>query len=151
MIKASCPARANLEIPMSATANFRKQHAEILEIAKNIDATLPRLPGGASDVRAQLNSLAAKVNIHLAIEDEALYPRLRAHPDARIQSTANKFTDEMAGIKDAFQKYLKAWTEAAIRANAAAFAAETKSLFGALGQRIKRENTELYPLLDKLG
>lgn len=71
---------------MSATANFRKQHAEILEIAKNIGANLPRLPGAATDVRAQLNSLAAKVNIHLAIEDEALYPRLRAHPDARIQA-----------------------------------------------------------------
>lgn len=57
----------------------------------------------------------------------------------------------MAGIKDAFQKYLKAWTEGAIRSNAAGFAAETKSLFGALSQRIQRENTELYPLLDKLG
>jgi hemerythrin-like domain-containing protein len=136
---------------MSATANFRKQHAEILEIAKDIDANLPRLPGAANDVRAQLNSLAAKVNVHLAIEDEALYPRLRAHPDARVQGTANKFTDEMAGIKDAFQKYLKAWTEGAIRSNAAGFVAETKSLFGALGQRIQRENTELYPLLDKLG
>lgn len=40
--------------------------------------------------------------------------------------------------------------EEAIRANAAGFAAETRSLFGALGQRIKRENTELYPLLEKL-
>jgi hypothetical protein len=136
---------------MSATGNFRKQHAEILEIAKNIDANLPRLPGAAGDVRALLNSLAAKVSIHLAIEDEALYPRLRAHQDARVQNTAKKFTDEMAGIKDAFQKYLKAWTEGAIKANVAGFATETRGLFGALGQRIQRENTELYPLLDKLG
>lgn len=136
---------------MSATASFRKQHAEIIEIVRAIDSNLPKLPAAANEVRSQLNNLAAKVNVHLAIEDEALYPRLRAHSDARIQATAKKFTEEMGGIKDTFQKYLRTWSEGAIRGNATGFAAETKSLFSALGQRIQRENTELYPLLDKLG
>jgi hypothetical protein len=33
--------------------------------------------------------------------------------------------------------------------NAAAFCAETKKLFAVLGDRIKRENAELYPLLEE--
>jgi hemerythrin HHE cation binding domain-containing protein len=136
---------------MSATSKFRQQHAEILEIAKSIDACLAKLPGAIGDVRAHLTALAGKVNLHLALEDEALYPRLRAHPDAKVQSVAKKFTEEMSGIKAAFQKYIATWSDVAIRGDAAGFVAATKGLFAALGQRIQRENTELYPLLDKAG
>jgi len=130
---------------------FREQHAEILGIAKKVDGALARLPDAAGEVRTQLTALAAKVNVHLAMEDDALYPRLQAHADPKVRTLAKKFTDEMSGIKVAFQKYIATWNEPAIRGDAAGFVAATKGLFAALAQRIQRENTELYPLLDKAG
>ena len=136
---------------MSFTSKFREQHAEILGIAKKVDAAMAKLPDAAADVRTELTALAAKVNVHLAMEDDALYPRLHAHADPKVRNLAKKFTDEMSGIKAAFQKYIQTWNEPAIRRDATGFVAATKGLFAALAQRIQRENTELYPLLDKAG
>jgi iron-sulfur cluster repair protein YtfE (RIC family) len=136
---------------VSATMKFREQHAEILVIAKKVDRALARLPDAAAEVRAQLTALAAKVNVHLAMEDEALYPRLQGHADPKVRSLAKKFTEEMSGIKAAFQKYVQTWNEPAIRSDAAGFVAATKGLFAALARRIQRENNELYPLLDNAG
>lgn len=134
---------------MSFTSKFREQHAEILGIAKRVDAAMAKLPDAAAEVRMELTAMAAKVNVHLAMEDDALYPRLLVHTDPKVRNLAKKFTDEMSGIKVAFQKYTATWNEPAIRGDAAGFVAATKGLFAALAQRIQRENTELYPLLDR--
>jgi iron-sulfur cluster repair protein YtfE (RIC family) len=146
--RGSCGAVAKGEI-VGFTSKFREQHAEILVIAKKVDAAMAKLPDAAAQVRTELTALAAKVNVHLAMEDEALYPRLLAHTDPKVRNLAKKFTDEMSGIKAAFHKYIATWTEQAIRGDAKSFVAASKSLFAALAQRIQRENTELYPLLDK--
>ena len=46
--------------------------------------------------------------------------------------------------------YVKKWSPmGGIESDAQAFIDQTQNLFGALGQRVEKENDELYPLLDK--
>ena len=135
---------------MSITAALRKQHAEITEAVRAIDAALDpqRLAKSAAEMRSMLSSLMGKLTMHLAMEDKALYPSLEKHSAAPVRAAGTKFAREMAGVKPAVDGFAKKWTEAEIAKNAAAFCAETKKLFAVLGDRIKRENTELYPLLE---
>lgn len=132
---------------MGFTDKFRQQHDEILEMVGELNARL-KAQADAQELRGALSSLAGKLNFHLAMEDKALYPRLRKM-DAGTGQLAARFMDEMGGLGAAFSAYNARWQVSAIRSDPARFAAETREVFTALGKRIARENAELYPLADQ--
>lgn len=135
---------------MAATDNFRKQHGEMFEIVKRIEALLEpqKAAASANEVRGLLSTMMGKLTLHLAMEDNVLYPRLQNHQDPKVREMAKQFMNEMAGVKPTVEAFGRKWTESEIRNNAAAFCAETKKLFAVLADRIKRENTQLYPMAD---
>jgi hypothetical protein len=136
---------------MARTDTFRKHHEEILTIAREINGMLGDTiaQDAAEKIRSLLSRLAGLVNLHLAMEDKALYPALLAHNDASVASTARRFSDEMGSVAAAFVAYIKAWpTGALIGSDPVRFTTESKAIFNALSKRIHRENVELYVLLD---
>ena len=133
---------------MGFTDKFRVQHDEILAIAGEITEKLKsKGEPDAAALRKLLSNLAGKVNFHLAMEDKALYPRL-IEAEGKAKTMAGKFAKEMGGLAQVFTDYNNKWQTSAIKSNPAAFADETRKVFGALAHRISRENTELYPLAD---
>jgi len=139
---------------MSATAMYRKQHDELVELVRSIAGTLDEsaLAGGATAEASELlTRLTGKLMVHLAAEDYALYPKMIESDDAEAASTAKQYRDEMGGLKEAFQGYYARWNNREkIGSDPANFIAETRGVFEALGQRVERENTVLYPLADRL-
>ena len=128
---------------------FRAQHEDILRAAQDIQQQLAG-PADPAVLRKKLSALAGKVGFHLAMEDEALYPRLMEHPAAATRDRAARFKDEMGGLGEVFTRYNTKWQLSAIRADLEGFAQETRKVFGALAHRIERENQQLYPLADKV-
>ncbi|MDB5898639.1 MAG: hemerythrin [Ramlibacter sp.] len=133
---------------MAATDKFRTQHDEILALAGEITGHLQGPEPDPQWLRKQLSGLAGKVNFHLAMEDQALYPRLAASPAPGTCALAARFQKEMGGLARVFTDYNKQWQVGAIRADLQTFATDTRKVFGALAHRIARENEELYPLAD---
>ncbi len=134
---------------MSLTNNFLRQHDEILAIAEQIASklTVTDLQMNSNEVVAMLTQLAGRLNAHLTMEDNVLYPKLLAHPDQKIKSTAASFINEMGSLKEVFKNYTAKWMDSRnIQAEAPKFIDETTALFSALGQRIDKENNILYPM-----
>jgi hypothetical protein len=122
-----------------------------MKIAREINGMLGDTiaDNAAETISMQLARLAGVVNLHLAMEDKALYPALLAHSDATVAATARRFNEEMGSLAATFVAYIKAWpTAAAIKADPVRFSTESKAVFNALSKRIHRENVELYVLLD---
>jgi iron-sulfur cluster repair protein YtfE (RIC family) len=134
---------------MAVTETLRKQHAEFVEAIRKIEAALNPQRLAAGEVRSQLSGLMGKLSMHLAMEDNALYPSLEKHADAKVRDIGKKFSSEMAGVKPALEAFARKWSETEMAKNPAEFCGETKKLFAVLADRIKRENTELYPLLER--
>lgn len=133
---------------MGFTDKFKTQHDEILALAKEFTEHLARADADPQVLRKQLSNIAGKVNFHLAMEDQALYPRLAAaNPEA--QALAKRFQNDMGGLARVFGDYNTRWQLSAIRGDRATFANETRKVFGALAHRIARETSELYPLADR--
>lgn len=138
---------------MLKTQNYRDQHDQLLALAGKLakllghsDATFP-----AAEARHLLSEIAGRLTVHLAMEDKHLYPGLLEHADPQVSGTAQRFVDEMGGIATVFKAYLGAWPSAeAIARGAAEFREATQGILQALGNRIQRENGELYPLMDAL-
>lgn len=132
---------------MGFTDKFRVQHNEILQVAKEMTEQMRGQPDPVA-LRKLLSNLAGKLSVHLAMEDQALYPRLLGATDPKMQSMARQFMTEMGGLGSAFTAYNGKWQVSDIRADPAGFAEETRAVFAALTQRITRENRELYPQAD---
>lgn len=133
---------------MGFTDKFRTQHNDILEVAGQITTEL-NVRKNPEALRKLLSDLAGKLNFHLAMEDQALYPRLMGRSDSHVSAMATQFMDEMGGLGKAFMAYNSKWQTSAIKAELAQFTKETQQVFAALTQRIARENRELYPLADR--
>lgn len=134
-----------------ATERFRRQHAELAELAGALSKQLAtqRLdPGAAQHALAQI---AGKLKVHAAMENEALYPRLLSHDDAHVRATAGRFATEFGDVYELFLEFRGRWPDAAAIARAPAdFSAQAHGAFVLLGERIKAENAELYEMVDRL-
>lgn len=139
---------------MSITKHLRAQHDELLKIAGELGGLFEpeKLKADASTARSTLSRLAGKLTVHLSMEDKNMYPTLLGHSDEEIRDQAKRFIQEMGGIGIAFRQYLDKWPTAQyIEQDPDSFIAETKDIFKALGTRIEKENTKLYPVVDELG
>jgi len=136
---------------MAYTQKFRDQHTDLLgkaaEIGRNLNEDT--LKKDASLVRDLLSGLLGKLKIHLAVEDKALYPQLKACGNQEVAAVATQYQKEMGGIGEFVATYSKNWpSRIAISDNPQAFIKETNQLIAALAERIEKENNHLYNLAD---
>ena len=136
---------------MPYTDKYREQHVELAALATDVrkSADALRTEADCASVRGDLSRLAGKLMVHLSMEDKVMYPRLSEHADASLRATADSFASEMGGIAGAFTAYSAKWTASAIKADMAGFGKETRAVMEVLLGRIQRENTTLYPLVDR--
>ncbi|MFO0762840.1 MAG: hemerythrin domain-containing protein [Byssovorax sp.] len=139
--------------PTVATENFRRQHAELFTLAAEIGGRLTPdgVASGAAELRRLLAQLAGRLNVHARMENDALYPRLLSHHDARVRDQAQALFDEVGGIYAVFGALLNDWPSAAeMEARPADFVRQTMKVFRLLGKRMLREENELYPMVDAI-
>ncbi len=130
-----------------------EQHKEILSLVQHITDTIEQhtINDVADGLFDSLKLLSIKLGIHLSLEDESFYPFIfRFHKGTELCTLAHKYVVEMGDIVEMYNIYNKHWNSAeSIRAHSASFVEETKRLFTSLQNRITRENTELFALLEK--
>lgn len=136
---------------MINTEMLRTQHEGLLDVAQEVSTHLDatKLRQDAYDVRTLLSKLSGKLKVHLAMEDDSLYPRLLESPDESVRTTTIRYQNEMGNISTTFHNYMAKWrTAQPIQDDPHEFIAQTHKLFSALAERIEREDNELYPMID---
>jgi hemerythrin-like domain-containing protein len=138
---------------MAITDIYRKHHDELLSLANDLNLKLNErdVKEKTSEILDLLSKFAAKLNMHLTMEDKALYPKLVTSKDPKTSQTAREFLIEMGGIKIVVEKYIHNWSLSKnIIASPEIFIKESKLILNALHTRIDKENNILYPLADSL-
>lgn len=134
--------------------NLDRYHEHHADIRGQLAELRGRIGAGAlaqdpDAARKALVSLVAKLNIHLAFEDTALYPTLLNHRDPRVRDKSRHYMEDMGGIKEEVKAHLGRWlSEARVRAEPDAFRRETEALLAALERRLQAEDTDFYPLVE---
>jgi predicted membrane GTPase involved in stress response len=139
---------------LSKSQTFRQHHVEVHALVARIEQILDagQVDKDAAPVAAVVRELFGKFGVHLSIEDQTLYPKLRAHADAHVRSTAERFEREMGDLRPRFDTYRHKWPgPLAISRDPQAFCTETREILASLKKRVAREETELYELYDKVG
>ena len=130
---------------------LRAEHAAIETLSRFLLALVaaphPPRPTELAAVRGMLRDTLVR---HLKCEDWALYPRLQTKGEPVLAELAARFVDEMGHIAEAFEAYDSYWTQLRVEADWPGFCAETRAILTALGDRISREESELYPVAETL-
>lgn len=136
---------------MPDLAKLRAEHMEIASIVLRLEHLIDRPnPPPQRELFDLRRELSATLISHLKAEDWVLYPRLLASGDPQIVSVALAFSKEMGGLGAAYREHCEKWGADAITADWAGYCADSRHLLSALTHRIKRESSELYPLIEKL-
>ena len=126
-----------------------REHAELDALAEQLltraNSLVPQLEG-LSALRWRLNHV---LMVHLAQEDNLLYPLLCASPNASTRRVAARFAGDVGGLAEAYRTYRSEWTFDRAEADWRGFSAATRVVMQALRKRIQREEMELYPLIEK--
>ena len=136
-----------------AVSRCLRQHEELAALAKQLVQSLDTrvLAVDATPARRTLAIFSGRLRVHAAMEQEALYPRLLSSSDPEVAAKAQQLFDEIGDIYEVFFKHLSLWPDAAsIKVDPEAFCRDTMALLYRLKQRMKRENEELYPLVERV-
>ena len=130
---------------------YQEQHTELHDQVKELHRHLQALPFEAAGARQSLVTLVAKLNIHLAFEDQALYPTLLKHLNATVQLKTRAYLEEVGGLKAALTAHLQRWLSTQrVLAEPQVFRTETLVFLQALERRLQAEEQDFYPLLERL-
>lgn len=130
------------------TKLYRRQHGDIRRLLH--EATRNLVPLDPDACRSTLAKLAGTLKIHIAMEDNALYPRLLAHQNPAVRQTASDYQQSMGQLGPAFEQFFARWSaHGAIEAQPAHYAAGQRVIAEALRQRMDLEDANLYDLVDE--
>ncbi len=138
---------------MAFTDRLRQQHDLATIMTDHLrDLVRRHRPGdNAIAIATQLARLLGALRVHLAEEDEYLYPALIATNNGIAAALAERYRAEMGSLAWDVEEFMRYWSSSAVIAQRfEAFESDLDRMLGALVARIKRENFTLYPIADAL-
>ncbi|MBV9271909.1 MAG: hypothetical protein JO165_12505 [Candidatus Eremiobacteraeota bacterium] len=111
-----------------------------------------RLMHSASEqeICLELSRLAGVVKLHLALEDQHMYPRMLEHTDTVVQQAAHEYKASMAEFALEYVAFHDKWMRnGAVSDARLEFIKEFKGVSDVLRARISHENQGLYDLIDQ--
>lgn len=137
---------------MSFTQKYRDQHDELVQLVLQVTPllTTAKVDEKCQEIASIMTTLTGKLKMHLAVEDQYLYPALQKAANPNVQKKANDFAKEMGAITTAYLVYRQKWgLPTQMKANPNEFIKDTQAVFKVLKTRIDKENGELYKLADE--
>ena len=134
-------------------AQLQSQHEACLAIVQDIQTRTVHIADRltAVEVTLMLARLTGILRIHLALEDEILYPALRRSGNPRTAEIGDRFWQEMGGLADMYLDFADRWKRAdVLLAEQGRFRSESAIVFKALAERIEKEHREVYPLAEQI-
>ena len=135
--------------------NIDKSKQQHLAILAAIDDLRQLARGGvaaqAQAIAGQIVAMSGLIKLHLAVEQRYLYPAAQASGVATVARMGRAYENEMHGIAGAYLEFAGRWnTPVRLEAEPDAFRSEANSVLHALYQRMRREDSELYPAIETL-
>lgn len=131
---------------MESFARLLSEHTVIICRVAELRQAVRRGSDGSDDARHAIAALSTLLREHFAGEDRVVYRRLLKCRDSGIVEGAQAARRNFATLARDWHRYADQWTDAAIKADPAAFAAITEALLDRLDARVAFEDQTLYPL-----
>lgn len=131
---------------------FKQQHIEIIEcIAALRQAAKDGISENSVQIAKLIICMSSVIKLHLAVEDQILYPALRSGNNAVLARMGRKFEDEMHSIASAYLEFARRWNNAPkLVHDPEGFRSDANKVLKILHDRMQKENTVFYPAIEAL-
>ena len=129
---------------------FKHQHIDILRSIATLRALAQAgVEGNASAIAQGIVAMSGTIKLHLAVEDQALYPALQRGGNAELARLGRQYQSEMASIASAYDAFARRWNTAEnVRRNAEGFRNEANVVLRRVFERMQREDHDFYPRIE---
>lgn len=129
---------------------FKHQHVDILgNIAALRRLAQAGVAHNATEIARLIVSMSSTIKLHLAVEDQALYPALQRGDDAELARLGQRFQVEMGPIAAAFDQFARRWNTAQrLREDEAGFRAAANDVLRRVHERMRHEDRDFYPRVE---
>lgn len=129
---------------------FKHQHVEILSCISALRTHSHRgIRDNAAEIARLIVAMSSTIKLHLAVEDSVLYPALNSSKDSALAAMGKRFQDEMKHIAAGYLAFSRKWNSAASVSNSPEeFRADANSVLKVLYERMQKENTDFYPVIE---
>lgn len=129
---------------------FKHQHVEILSYISILRAlSKSGIRQNAAEISRAIVSMSSTIRLHLAVEDKVLYPAIQNAENATLARMGKQYQDEMTSIAAAYHDFARRWnTASTVSQNPEGFRADANNVLKVLHDRMRRENTDFYPLIE---
>jgi len=132
---------------MSYFGQMVEAHKNITGIVSELNSSLTDIEGNASDIAKAISRLAGVLKIHLSNEDKYLYPSMMNSSNPELQKKAQAYQTEMGGLSNEFMNFKDNYNTATkVKQNKENAKKDISAVCKKISERIKHEDTDLYPL-----
>ncbi|EMJ94622.1 hemerythrin domain-containing protein [Leptospira alstonii] len=127
---------------------YKVQYAEIQKLLNDIEKRLlGEISEDVDELLHELASFSARLKLHLNLEENLIYPKIKSLQIENTSSLAEDFKGRTIDLKNSFKKYYCNWLlPSSILKNESQFREETEKLIFNLRNRIRKEEIEIYVL-----
>lgn len=130
---------------------FKHQHLDIL---RSIDLLRQLTHAGvernAAEIAQRIIAMSSTIKLHLAVEDQALYPALQRSGNASLARMGRQYQSDMGPIASAYDAFARRWNTAdGVRRDAQGFRNEANVVLRRVFERMQRENHDFYPRIEE--
>lgn len=131
---------------------FKQQHMDILAcIAALRKAVKGGIGANAAEISRLIITMSSTIKLHLAVEDQALYPALRNCSNPTLSFMGEKLQNEMSAIASAYMCFAGRWNSAIkVSEDPEGFRSDANTVLKVLHERMQKENTVFYPAIEAL-
>lgn len=131
---------------------FKHQHMDILG---NISALRLLSQAGvaknAAHIAKLIVSMSSTIKLHLAIEDQALYPTLQRSANPELARMGQQYQKDMGPIAQSYEAFAKRWNRSeSVRRDEQGFRDDVNRVLRMVYERMQRENRDFYPRIEAM-
>ncbi|MGP1682708.1 MAG: hemerythrin domain-containing protein [Giesbergeria sp.] len=131
---------------------YKQQHVKILDSISTL-RKLARagVAANAKEIAQTIVSMSSTIKLHLAVEDQSLYPALQRSGDAELARIGEHYQQEMGGLCQAYESFAHRWNhpDGLIR-DEEGFRTDANTVLRLLQERVQRENIDFYPRIETM-
>lgn len=130
---------------------FKHQHNDILRSIATLRAlTHAGVEANAAAIAQGIVAMSGTIKLHLAVEDQVLYPALQRGDNAELARMGRQYQNEMASIASAYDGFARRWNRAeSVRRDTQGFRNEANVVLRQVFERMQRENHDFYPRIEE--
>ncbi|MDY0106858.1 MAG: hemerythrin domain-containing protein [Giesbergeria sp.] len=131
---------------------FKHQHVDILDsIAALRSLAHAGVAHNAAEIARRIVAMSSTIKLHLAVEDQALYPALQRGSNAELARMGLQYQQEMGAIARAYEAFSRRWNRPeSVRRDAQGFRDDANQVLRMVHDRMQRENRDFYPRIEAL-